>query len=179
MTQRFHAASIFLIIPVLFACIFFAETSATDVVHAAQSFAQPTSLSIPSIHLTAPIVPVGVNAVGQMDVPSGKGPAVGWYDRGPLPGTLGNAVLDAHVFAAFSHLTNVKVGDSIYVREGAHSLRYVVESANTFPLTSLTSSQVFDARGGSTITLITCAGTYIPAENTYDHRLLVVARLVS
>src|ERR1043166_9395149 len=79
----------------------------------------PTRLSIPSINLQAPIVPVGTNEKGEMDVPDGDTNDVGWYKRGTTPGQEGSAVLDAHVFAALSNLRYAKAGDDVYVTNEA------------------------------------------------------------
>src|SRR6185312_1320562 len=75
----------------------------------------PVRLDIPSISLSDTIIKVGTNAKGEMDVPPGNTSEVGWYDGGTVPGTVGSAVIDAHVFAAFSKLQKIKMGSDIYV----------------------------------------------------------------
>ena len=180
MTRYTRKSLAFLIVPIILASFFASEAVALDTAHVSQYYvAAPSHISIPAVDLSATIIPVGLTKGGAMDVPSGKSNNVGWYDKGVKPGMQGNAVLDAHVFAAFSKLSQVQVGDAISIQSGSHTLHYVVDSVSEYLLATLTSAQVFGAHGGSTITLITCAGTFVPAQNTYDHRLVVVARLVS
>src|SRR5262249_8162834 len=95
---------------------------------AAYFSAPPSKVSISSIGLTSAIQAVGVNSRGEMDVPNGNGNSVGWYEYGTVPGNVGSAVLDAHVFAAFSKLSDIKAGSDIYVTEGARTLHFVVQS---------------------------------------------------
>src|SRR3989344_1462519 len=75
----------------------------------------PVRLSIPAIELNNPVVPMGIDKKGDLDVPAGNTKDIGWYAKGVVPGTIGSAVMDAHVFAAFSRLNEVKEGDDIYV----------------------------------------------------------------
>ncbi|GAJ99979.1 class F sortase [Geomicrobium sp. JCM 19055] len=56
----------------------------------------PTSISIPTLNIDAPIVEVGQLDNGQMGVPD-NGDDVGWYEPGTKPGGIGNAVLAGHV----------------------------------------------------------------------------------
>lgn len=133
----------------------------------------PVRLIIPSINLNAPIEPVGVNAKGEMDVPSGSTNDIGWYKGGPMPGSYGSAVLDAHVFAALKDLRYVKVGDPVYVlTKGGTRLRFVVKESTVFTLSEITSDILFGRSGGKWLNIITCAGTYIASQGTYDHRLV-------
>jgi sortase (surface protein transpeptidase) len=133
----------------------------------------PVRLIIPSIDLSSPIVPVGVNSKGEMAVPSGSTNNIGWYKGGPMPGSPGSAVLDAHVFAALKDLRYVKVGDPVYVlTKGGTRLRFIVKESTVFTLSEITSDILFGRSGGRWLNIITCAGAYIPSLGTYDHRLV-------
>lgn len=136
-------------------------------------------LRIPSIDLNSVVIPVGVNAKGEMDVPSGKTNHVGWYAGGVFPGEQGTAVMDAHVFAAFANLSSVKVGADVYVdiRDGRR-LHFVVRRAETHLLSELTPQMLFQQTDGRHLNLITCAGNLTPDRSTYDHRLIVYTELV-
>ncbi|HWP61381.1 MAG TPA: class F sortase [Candidatus Paceibacterota bacterium] len=136
---------------------------------------QPSRLFIPSIGLNAPVLAVGVNAAGEMAVPSGKSNAVGWYAGGAVPGQTGSAVLDAHVFAAFSHLSKVAPGSNLYVTVGSRTLHFVVQKVKTYSLNELSPQMLFAQNDARRLNLITCAGSYVPALGTYDHRLVVYA----
>lgn len=61
---------------------------------------KPTSeffsrLNIPSIHVSVPVVPVGLTTAGALDVPKNFAHA-GWYRLGARPGEIGTAVIDGH-----------------------------------------------------------------------------------
>lgn len=138
----------------------------------------PARLSIPSIALNSRVVPVGVDSLGDMDVPSGSTSDVGWYAGGTVPGDAGSAVMDAHVFAAFARLSEVKEGDSIYVRMAdGTAKRFVVTRAQVYKTGELAPEELFSRAGGRFLHLITCAGEPTPDRASYTHRLVVYAAL--
>src|SRR3989338_10251998 len=47
-----------------------------------QNPAEPVRLIIPSINIDSPVVGVGINEKGEMDVPDGSTDRVGWYKYG-------------------------------------------------------------------------------------------------
>ncbi len=138
----------------------------------------PVHVSIPAIGLEQAVVRVGLNAKGEMDVPSGNTTDVGWYKNGTVPGELGSAVLDAHVFAAFAKLKELKVGNDIVVAmaSGKH-LRFVVADARTYALHDVSADELFNRADARRLNLITCAGNLTADHSTYDHRLVVHALL--
>jgi LPXTG-site transpeptidase (sortase) family protein len=113
-----------------------------------------------------------------MDVPSGSTSDVGWYAGGTVPGDAGSAVMDAHVFAAFARLSEVKEGDSIYVRMAdGTAKRFVVTRAQVYKTGELAPEELFSRAGGRFLHLITCAGEPAPDRASYTHRLVVYAAL--
>lgn len=151
----------------------------TPKVEAAVANDYPVRIVAPSIKLDSPIQGMGVNELGEMDVPSGKTNNVGWYKYGVVPGKTGTAVLDAHVFAAFKNLSKLKTGNSIYIyMKSGKKLQFVVTKAKTYSLSSLSPYTLFAATNTKQINLITCAGTFSKAADTYSHRLIVSAKLV-
>lgn len=140
----------------------------------------PVRLIIPSIGLNAPIESVGINAVGEMDVPNGNTPNVGWYKKGPIPGNIGSAVIDAHVYAAFKNLRNLSVGSEVFVENtNGERLKFVVDDSRVYQLGELTSGQLFGRRDARRLNLITCAGQVSPDGSTYTHRLVVYTTLAA
>jgi sortase A len=139
----------------------------------------PTRVSIPAINVSAPIQSVGINGKGEMAVPNGKSNNVGWWKDGTVPGEAGSAVLDAHVFAAFSALKKVQSGADIFVTMSDGSTRhFVVSSAKNFALNSLSSNELFRQTDSPDLNLITCSGSLTANHSTYDHRLIVYSTLV-
>jgi sortase (surface protein transpeptidase) len=138
----------------------------------------PVRIQIPAINLDDPVIGVGVNSKGEMDVPSGKTHNVGWYKNGTMPGSMGSAVMDAHVFAAFSQLYKLHQSDEIdIVMSDGSTLKFVVVESHTYPLSDVPAQKLFNSNDGRYLNLITCAGSLVADHSTYDHRLIVYAAL--
>ncbi|MBI2048646.1 MAG: class F sortase [Parcubacteria group bacterium] len=150
-----------------------------DVVYAAPyEIAQPMRLAIPSIKLDSPIEHVGLNEKGEMDVPSGTTNTVGWY--GVVPGETGSAVMDAHVYAAFKQLHEVREGETISVETDSGAvLHFVVMDVETYALDAVPREMLFARADGAWLNLITCAGAWNAARDTYNQRLIVFAKLAN
>ncbi len=142
-------------------------------------YSPPTRVEIPSVGIDSPIAGMGVNKKGEMDVPDGTSNTVGWYKYGTIPGEIGSAVLDAHVYAAFSKLKKVTVGSDIYVTSGTKTLHFIVTEIETYALKNVSPELLFNRRDSRRLNLITCAGTYIPSLGTYNKRLVVYAELAA
>jgi LPXTG-site transpeptidase (sortase) family protein len=139
----------------------------------------PARLIIPSISLDANVLNMGINEKGEMDVPDGKSKDVGWYEKGTIPGEVGSAVIDAHVYAAFKKLRYVKVGDDIYVVTKTGEKRHFrVADSRVYKLGNISPDWLFNRADDRRLNLITCAGQYMPKLATYEKRLIVEAILV-
>ncbi len=144
---------------------------------------EPTLLRIPALDIdAAPILPVGVLADGQMEIPDAR--RVGWYRFGPVPGAPGSAVLAAHIASrgidgVFRHLDRVEVGDAVEVidADGAVS-RYEVIETTVHKKEDLQSTGAFDRTGEARLTLISCGGAFDTTRRSYDSNVVVVARPV-
>lgn len=113
-----------------------------------------------------------------MDVPDGKTNDIGWYAAGTKPGDVGSAVLDAHVYAAFKRLHEVRPGDSVYVTDdNGKTLHFIVESTELAPIKDISLTTLFSRSDKARLNLITCAGTFLPELGTYDKRFIVYAVL--
>ncbi len=142
--------------------------------------AQPVRLIIPAIGLNAPVEPVGINVSGEMAVPDGSTKDVGWYKHGTIPGNVGSAVIDAHVYAAFENLRHLKTGSEVIVENAnGDRLKFVVNDSRVYQLGELTSGMLFGKRDARRLNLITCAGERTADGSTYTHRLVVYTTLVA
>lgn len=136
----------------------------------------PVRIAIPSIRLDTRVVPVGLNEVGEMDVPDGRTQDVGWYSAGTRPGESGSAVLDAHVYAAFKKLKKARVGERILItNERGDVHEFEIMESSVYPLADVPRERLFHALGGAYIHLITCEGRYVRGQGTYSHRRIVYA----
>ncbi len=144
---------------------------------------KPVRLLIPSIAIDAKIQEVGIGKSGAMAVPTNYSD-VAWYKYGTVPGHLGSAVIDGHVdngFAlpgVFKHLSDIAIGDDVYVIDANEKkLHFVVTDVEAYPYTSVPSDLIFNAHGAARLNLITCEGSWVPGDKTYDHRLVVFTEL--
>ena len=141
----------------------------------------PIRLIIPSINVNAAIESVGLTPAGAMNAP--KGPAdAAWFDLGPRPGDIGNAVIDGHfgwkdnIPAVFDNLAKLQIGDKIYVETAkGTTIVFVVREVLTYDQNADARS-VFNSNDGKAhLNLITCEGVWNAASKSYSNRLVVFA----
>ena len=139
----------------------------------------PARIRIPAARVDSPVIALGVNAAGEMEVPDGSTNLVGWYKYGTTPGARGSAVMDAHVFAAFKRLKHAGVDDRIYVTDAGGATReFAIISSKVYPLANVPMEAIFTDVSGTYLNLITCEGRYSVAKGTYSHRRVVYAQLI-
>lgn len=141
----------------------------------------PVRLKIPSLSIDAHVQHVGTTQQGNMAAPSNFSD-VGWYKHGTVPGMAGSAVIDGHVDNAlalpgvFEHLAYAKVGDDIYIETvDGKNLHFRVRAIEVYPYKEVPAKYVFEKTNEARLNLITCDGTWIAGEKTYDKRLIVYA----
>lgn len=145
---------------------------------------QPARLHIPSIDVDADIQYVGLGATGNMAVPTNYSD-VGWYRFGTVPGRSGSAVMDGHVdnglgfSGVFKNLSKLREGESVYVEtKGGKRLRFVITDVETYGYKEVPSDLVFNRADTKRLNLITCGGSWLKSEETYDERIVVYTVLV-
>jgi sortase (surface protein transpeptidase) len=164
----------------------------------------PVELVIPSIAVKSPLLAVGMTTADAMSAPEGGAGSPDWSDtfwyRGSaVPGAVGTATIAGHIddaygdYAVFGRLSSLVPGDSIFVRNtktGA-SVHFVVTKLHAYTLAQATTLPVLDliygtgppkgeppqpsADGLAHLSLVTCAGTWIPSLHTHNERLVVSA----
>ncbi len=142
----------------------------------------PQELSLPRLGLRAPVGPVGVTDDGQTEVPPDPD-RVGWYRFSPAPGSsAGSSVIVGHVDAegrglgVLNGLHEVRPGDRVLVRrEGGSTVAYEITARRTVDKEDLADSGAFRRDGPPVLTLITCAGPYLPDNGGYQNNLVVTA----
>jgi sortase (surface protein transpeptidase) len=142
----------------------------------------PVRLVIPAIGVATPLVRLGLEPDGAMQVPMDFASA-GWFAGGPAPGQLGPAVIAGHVDsrtgpAVFYRLRHLRPGHTIMVeRADGTRLRFVVEQARSYPKAGFPTADVFGPVPSATLRLITCTGDFDRARGSYRDNLVVFARL--
>jgi sortase (surface protein transpeptidase) len=146
----------------------------------------PVRLIIPRIKVDAPIEEVGIAQNGDLATPT-KNPwdGVGWYKNGAYPGAEGSAVMNGHLDrpggypAVFWNLRYLRAGDRLTVQTASgQSLQFRVLRLASYPPQSAPVQNIFGMTGGRYLNLITCTGTWVPAQHQTTLRLVVYTELV-
>lgn len=145
----------------------------------------PRALYIDSLHIAARIMPMAVTAQNSIQAPINIYDA-GWYQKSALPDQSGAMFVDGHASGStrmglFAYLDTMKVGDSVVVEKGdGTKLTYQVRAVEIVPKDTVDMNKVlspYDA-GTKGLNLMTCTGTWLPKEKTYDHRVVVYTEQV-
>ncbi|OGK25855.1 hypothetical protein A2954_01080 [Candidatus Roizmanbacteria bacterium RIFCSPLOWO2_01_FULL_37_12] len=146
---------------------------------------QPRNFDIPKIDVSAPIVPVGVDETGKMQLPENIN-EVGWFEPGFKPGEKGSAVISGHLDsttgegAIFYHLHELEPGDSLYVTDelGAQ-YTFVVTRKEIYEYDKVPLEEVFGESSKKHLNLITCTGQWNFSQRNYSHRMIIYSELQS
>jgi hypothetical protein len=142
----------------------------------------PVRLAIPSIGVATPMVRLGRERDGSMQVPADFARA-GWFAEGPPPGAVGPAVIAGHVDsrtgpAVFFRLRELRPADTVEVeRADGTRLVFVVEQARGYPKAAFPTTAVFGPAPWAALRLVTCGGDFDRARGSYRDNLVVFARL--
>ena len=148
--------------------------------------AAPTALSVPAIGISSPLIELGRNADGTVEVPSLDDPnsKPGWYRNSPAPGTLGPAIILGHVDSrefgpgVFYSLQNMKAGDNIEVsRADGTVAEFVVDRVESVQKSEFPTLEVYGNLDHSGLRLITCGGEFDPDARSYESNIIVFASL--
>ncbi len=144
----------------------------------------PSRLIVPALSINASVQDLGVNSIGDMQAPDNF-VDVGWYKYGTVPGYQGSAVIDGHVdnglglAGVFINLNKVQVGDHVYVKtNGGTMLEFVVADVQVYPYQGVPANELFSLDDAARLNLITCDGTWVNGQDTYNQRLVVYTTYV-
>ena len=144
----------------------------------------PVRISIPKIHVDAPIEYVGLTKGGAVDAPLGPD-NVAWFNQSPLPGFVGNTIIDGHsgwrnnIPAVFDNLHILTQGDYVYIENDAGIiLTFEVKKIKTYGKDD-EALDVFNSSDNlSHLNLITCTGPWNIIENGRDDRIVIFTDLL-
>lgn len=143
---------------------------------------QPRQISIAARNIQGFIQKVGIDQKNAIATP-GNINLAGWYINSVLPGELGVSLIDGHVRGKyndgiFKQLHTVQPGDAITVEYGDRTVRqFEAVSIHEYTIDETTQKQ-FDQIPGidKQLTLITCGGAFIKETNSYEKRIVVIAK---
>lgn len=145
--------------------------------------ALPVRVRSAAIGLDSPLVPLGLDRAGALEVPRDGG-ATGWYTGGPEPGRLGPAVLAAHVdwnhrLGPFAHLRELAPGDLVEVdRTDGRTATFEVQAVRRYPKDRFPTAEVYRDLPRAGLRLITCGGAFDRGVRSYDDNVVAFAALV-
>jgi sortase (surface protein transpeptidase) len=150
------------------------------------SFSVPVRVAVPSIGVSAPVIPLGANPDGTVAVPSLATPQLtSWFDEGPAPGQQGPAAIYGHVDTAaagpavFYRLGDLVSGDvADVIRADGGVARFQVYRVAEYAKDAFPTVAVYGATRNPELRLITCGGVFDAATGSYLDNIVVYARLV-
>jgi len=142
----------------------------------------PQRIVIESIGVDATIMPVGLQANGDMEMPHWH--VAGWFKYGPTPGAQGPAVIVGHLDSkhgedVFYHLTEVSLGDEIQVMDAQGNVAvFAVDSEEKIRKINLPTERIWPETSQPLIRLITCTGFFDKITKHYISNFIVYGHLV-
>jgi len=145
----------------------------------------PVRIRIPAIGVSAPVMEVGKNADGTVQVPPlGDHDLTGWYKYGPAPGQPGAAVILGHVDSAtgisvFFDLRYLRHGDRVYVTLADRKVAvFAVDGLQKAAKTAFPTAAVYASADYPELRLITCGGPFDAATGHYLDNIIVYAHMI-
>lgn len=139
----------------------------------------PAALWIGDLSLWAPVVPVGFEPDGELEIPDEK--HVGWYRFGSSPGRAGATVLAAHVswndtIGPFFRLAELEPGAIVKLQLADGSAReYQVIERAQYDKQQLPADRIWTRAGPETLVLVTCGGDFDRRTHRYTDNIVVYA----
>jgi hypothetical protein len=142
----------------------------------------PVQVAVPAIGVRAPLVRLGLDTDGSVQVPRADRPGeAGWYDLGPAPGERGAAVLLGHVDSAegaavFYDLGRLRPGHRVEVtRADGRVAVFTVESVERVAKDRFPTQRVYGPVDRPALRLVTCGGRFDRAAGGYRDNVIVYA----
>ena len=146
----------------------------------------PVQIRIPGIGVNAPVMKVGRDADGTVQVPPlEEHNLTGWYEYGPAPGQRGPAVILGHVdsttgISVFYYLKNLHAGNKVYVTLADGKVAaFTVDGLQRVAKDAFPTASVYGKAGYPSLRLITCGGPFDQATGHYVDNIIVYAHLVA
>ncbi|WP_071606482.1 class F sortase [Luteipulveratus halotolerans] len=145
---------------------------------------RPTRVRIPSLKVSTPMIDLGLQPNGRMEVPQ-NGRDAGWFTDSPTPGELGPSIVAAHVTwqnrrGVFFELGAMKPGQRVVVdRADGSAATFQVDQVGQYPKAAFPTDKVYGTVDRAELRLITCGGVYDGDAGHHLDNVVVFAHLVS
>jgi sortase (surface protein transpeptidase) len=143
---------------------------------------RPVRVRIPAIGVDSRIVAIGVDAAGAL-VPPRRADVTGWFTAGPVPGTIGPALLAGHVDSragpgVFLRLAELRRGDVVTVdRADGGTVSFVVGSVERVSKAAFPTELVYSPKPVAMLRLVTCGGSFDRSARSYRDNIIVNATI--
>ena len=139
----------------------------------------PVRIKIPSLDIDTSLESVGLTSKGAVEVPKISTNAA-WYNLGPRPGEVGNAIIDGHsgwkdgVQSIFDVLYKIKKGDKIYVEDEKGIITtFVVQGFRPYGPKEDVSNVFNSSDKKAHLNLITCVANWNVNQKSPNDRFIV------
>jgi Sortase domain len=147
----------------------------------------PVSVAIPAIGVRSPLLRLGLNPDGTIQVPDVATSAdeAAWYKYSVTPGQIGAAVIEGHVDsqvgpAVFFRLGALHPGDRIDVAlADAMTAVFRVTGVREYTKDNFPTKMIYGTTNYASLRVVTCGGTFDYATGHYLSSVVVFASLVS
>ena len=146
----------------------------------------PLTIVIPAIKVEAPVMNLGLNPDGTVQVPPlGDHDLAGWYDGSVPAGATGTSVILGHVDnsagpSVFFNIKNLRQGDAIdVVRSDGVTAVFAVDGVQKAAKAHFPTIDVFGNVPYPALRLVTCGGPFDPETGEYLDSIIVYAHLAS
>lgn len=145
---------------------------------------EPVRLRIPRIDVDAPVMGLGLNDEGSLEVPpAAERNLAGWYEDGTTPGAEGTAIVAGHVDNAqgpsvFYTLGALEKGHRIEVlRADGRTAVFTIDAIEVYEADAFPDKKVYGAGERAELRVITCGGGF--SEKTgYQGNVVAYAHLI-
>jgi sortase (surface protein transpeptidase) len=146
----------------------------------------PLRIEIPALGVSAPVMRLGLNSDGSVQVPPlADHNLAGWYDGSVTPGQRGSAIILGHVdsytgSSVFFYLKNLRPGNEIkIVRADGNTAIFTVDGVQKVVKATFPTHTIYGNVSYPGLRLITCGGPFDAAMGQYLDNIVVYAHLVS
>jgi sortase (surface protein transpeptidase) len=144
----------------------------------------PVEIEIPVLGVKAPVMRLGQNSNGTVQVPPlGDHNLAGWYDGSVTPGADGSSIILGHVDnytgpSVFFSIKNLRAGDKVdVVRADGSVAAFAVDGVQKVAKAQFPTKDVYGNVPYPSLRLVTCGGPFDAASGEYVDNIVVYAHL--
>ncbi|HEY4851236.1 MAG TPA: class F sortase [Streptosporangiaceae bacterium] len=146
----------------------------------------PVRIEIPALRVSAPIMRLGLDTRGAVQVPPlASHNLAGWYDGSVTPGQDGSSVILGHVdsdtgISVFFYIKTLHPGNEIKIIRADRSIAvFAVDGVQKARKATFPSASVYENTRYPALRLVTCGGPFNYSDRQYLDNIIVYAHLVS